>query len=96
MRYHPIPPWRERASRQRELDLGNGRTTSAVIVEQADLRDINTGYTYEGGAFRVRLVNVPGWRTKTFKGEMAHHQAARYAHDVALDAFEDWRWWPDL
>lgn len=95
-RYHQTGEWRERASRQRDLDLGDGRVTSAIVVEVSDLHDTRTGHTYRDGTYRVRLVGIPGWRTKTFRGESAHHAAASYAHDVALDAFEDWRWWPDL
>jgi hypothetical protein len=69
------------------------RTT--IVIEQADMLDTKYNHRYDGGAYRVRLVNVPDMRTKTFLGESAWSQAASYAHDAASKC-GDWRWWPDL
>lgn len=57
--------------------------------------DTVTNHRYTGGAYRVRLTNVPDMRTKTFVGETAWSHAAAYAHDAASKC-GDWRWWPDL
>jgi hypothetical protein len=43
----------------------------------------------------MTLQNVPGMRSKTFYGETAWSDAARYASDAATAA-GDWRWYPDL
>jgi hypothetical protein len=65
-----------------------------IIVEQADLLT-KLNYLYVGGSYRVRLRNVAGMRGKTFYGEYAWSNAARYAGDAA-SALGDWRWRPDL
>jgi hypothetical protein len=76
-------------------DFDSNRLPATIVIEQADMLDTKYNHRYEGGAYRVRLVNVPDMRTKTFLGEFAHHSAARYAHDAASKC-GDWRWWPDL
>jgi hypothetical protein len=68
--------------------------SSMIVVEQADMLDTKLGTTYQGGAYRVVVHNVPGKRTRTFLGEQAWCQAGSYASDVATAA-GDWRWWPN-
>ena len=60
---------------------------SVLVIEDSDLHDPRTNTTYPDGAVRVRfLVSVPGFRTKTFKGETAWSDAERYARDAAFAA----------
>lgn len=74
---------------------GPERVRATIVVEQADCLDTRHHQRYIGGAYRVRLKNVPDMRTKTFLGETAWSDAARYAHDASSKC-GDWRWSPDL
>lgn len=90
-----VGTWETRAERHIPVELPDGNDDCAIIiVEQADMLDKHRSQRYEGGAYRVRLTNVPGMRTKTFLGESAHHAAARYAGDAAVKCGA--RWWIDL
>lgn len=54
-----------------------------LIIEEATLIDTRTGDRFTDGAQRVRMLkSVEGFKTKTFKGEMAWSDADRYANDV--------------
>ena len=92
-RSKPIGEWHQRAIRTYEAPYA--AEPSMILVEQADMIDTELNTRYTGGAFRVRLKNVPDMRTKTFVGESAWSSAARYAADAATKC-GDWRWWPDL
>jgi hypothetical protein len=96
-RNKPIGDWQERAIRTYELPTRDGHDypVATIVVEQADMIDTKLGTRYTGGAYRVRLKNVPDMRTKTFVGESAWSSAAAYAADAA-NKCGDWRWWPDL
>jgi hypothetical protein len=66
------------------LVLNDGYAGESYVlgkVETATLVDGTGGYRYEQGAYRVTS-KVPGIRTKTFRGESAWSNAARYADDV--------------
>ena len=78
--------------RERLIDTDQGYL---IDIEQADMHDTKIGKVYVGGAYRVTLRGIPGMRTKTFLGESAWSDAARYAADAAT-AMGDWRWWPNL
>ena len=66
-----------------------------ITIDIADLLEKRSGFVWSNGAYRVTLKNVPDMRSKTFYGETAWSNAARYAADAATKC-GDWRWWPDL
>lgn len=79
-RYSIEGPW-ELAERLVLNDGYAGETYVLGKVETATLVDTRGGYRYDRGAYRVTS-KVPGIRTKTFRGESAWSDAARYADDV--------------
>jgi hypothetical protein len=83
-----VGPWTFIAQKRYLLD---DETEATIIAEQADMLDTKLGHRYEGGSWRVRLINVPEMRTKTFYGEMAWCRAENHANDAA-DKCGDWRW----
>jgi hypothetical protein len=79
---------------QRSIPMDDNKV-ARIEVLSADLLEKGSGYIWTSGAFKVTLQNVPGMRSKTFYGETAWSDAARYASDAATAA-GDWRWYPDL
>lgn len=94
-RSKPIGDWRLREERSYNIGTAVEPLRGWIVIEQADMIDTKLNHRYTGGAYRVRLKNVPDMRTKTFVGESAWSSAARYAADAASKC-GDWRWWPDL
>ena len=89
-----IGDWDERARWSGLIEVPEGVKPAVITVEQADMLDKQTNQRYVGGAYRVRLTNVPDMRTKTFLGESAWSAAARYAGDAAVKCGA--RWYPNL
>lgn len=86
-RYAVEGPW----VKLEDVVLNDGYAGDTYVlgkVEAATLVDTRGGYRYERGAIRV-VAKVQGVRTKTFKGEMAWADAARYADDMALAARQE-------
>lgn len=94
-RYAIRGEWEYRAHRHGLVDRGMDVQPALIEVKVADLLEKQSGHVWKQGAFKVILQNVPDMRTKTFYGETAHHDAARYASDAATKC-GDWGWRPDL
>lgn len=93
-RYAVHGSWRERERRHYRFD-DDQPGYAEIVVQVADLLEKGSGHVWTSGAYKVALKNVPGMRSKTFYGETAHSDAARYASDAATKC-GDWRWHPDL
>lgn len=88
--------WCEVASWVGHVVLPDGNDDRAeVVVKVADLLEKRSGHVWSNGAYKVQLTNVPGMRSKTFYGESAWSDAARYAEDAATTC-GDWRWRPEF
>jgi hypothetical protein len=95
-RYAVHGKWREVARWAGYVTSPDGNDDRAdIIVITADLLEKRSGHVWSDGAYKVTLKNVPDMRTKTFHGETAWSDAARYASDAATKC-GDWRWRPDL
>jgi hypothetical protein len=77
-RYEVTGPW--------SIETINHYAGASVTTEIADLRDKRNGQVYRQGAYRVRVRCHPVLsgqpRTKSFYGETAWSDAARYADDA--------------
>jgi hypothetical protein len=68
---------------------------ATITVDVCDIRELRASFVWRNGAYRVRIAGIPGFKSKTFYGEMAWADATRYASDAATKA-GDWRWHPNL
>jgi hypothetical protein len=95
-RYAVHGEWRHAAGWAGFVVLPDGNDDRAdITVQVADLLEKRSNHVWRSGAYKVTLRNVPGMRSKTFYGETAWSDAARYASDAATKC-GDWRWHPDL
>lgn len=83
-RYAIVGSWStEETVTAEDMSWGGDSTRYSVITETATLRDTRSGTEYREGAYRVRVVpTLAGHRGKTFRGETAWSDAARYAGDI--------------
>jgi hypothetical protein len=95
-RYAVHGEWAYAAHRHGLVDRGIDVQPALIEVKVADLVEKGReNHVWKHGAYKVILQNVPGtMRSKTFYGETAWSDAARYASDAATAC--GWRWWPDL
>ncbi|MCD6056513.1 MAG: hypothetical protein K0Q89_43 [Thermomicrobiales bacterium] len=94
-RYIVHGEWRYAAHRHGLVDRGDDVQPALIEIKVADLLEKRSEHVWKDGAYKVILQNVPGkLRSKTFYGETAWSDAARYASDAATAC--GWRWHPDL
>jgi hypothetical protein len=95
-RYAVHGDWRPAAQHAIPTYDETGDEDAAIItVQVADILEKHSGHVWRSGTYKVTLTNVPGMKSKTFNGETAWSDAARYASDAATKC-GDWRWIPDL
>ena len=84
-RYAVHGEWRHAAGWSGLIEVAGGIKPADVHVTVADLAEKTSvgDYVWNNGAYKVQLKNVPGMRSKTFYGETAWSDAARYAADAA-------------